>query len=204
MWLLGTEVSHSNEPFVFQQSHPFSLKWQTFRNSQEKQKVAFHENIPMSYYKPCSKILQKAPEAQKLRPSEEMLPSNCPTAQFFFPLSFLPLSHSCCISCWLGWKTWQKVPNFDYFDWKLKVNFIWQGHWVKQKVRMDKCPSDFISLVKICVLIQSLELILERGGLVERENPVFSLRIDGHCNVGVIISPFSGTSSCPVLSIYLD
>ena len=37
---------------------------------------------------------------------------------------------------------------------------------------MDKCPSDFISLVKICVLIQSLELILERGGLVERENPV--------------------------------
>ena len=38
---------------------------------------------------------------------------------------------------------------------------------------MDKCPLDFISLVKICVLIQSLELILERGGLVERENPVF-------------------------------
>ena len=26
---------------------------------------------------------------------------------------------------------------------------------------MDKCPSDFISLVKICVLIQSLELILD-------------------------------------------
>ena len=118
------------------------------------------------------KRLQKAPEAQKWRPSEEMSPSNCPTAQFFFPPSFLPLSHSCCISCWLGWKTWQKVPNFDYFDWKLEVNFIWQGHWVKQKVRMDKCPSDFISLVKICVLIQSLELILERGGLVERENPV--------------------------------
>ena len=61
----STEVSHSNEPFVFQQSHPFSLKWQTFRNSQEKQKVAFHENIPMSYYKPCSKILQKAAKGSR-------------------------------------------------------------------------------------------------------------------------------------------
>ena len=62
---LSTEVSHSNEPFVFQQSHPFSLKWQTFRNSQEKQKVAFHENIAMSYYKPCSKILQKAAKGSR-------------------------------------------------------------------------------------------------------------------------------------------
>ena len=42
---------------------------------------------------------------------------------------------------------------------------------------MDKCPSDFISLVKIYVLIQSLELILERGGLVERENPVVKYTI---------------------------
>ena len=51
---------------------------------------------------------------------------------------------------------------------------------------MDKCPSDFISLVKICVLIQSLELILERGGLVERENPVYK-KIRGRLFVVIIV-----------------
>ena len=177
MWTRFTEVSHSNEPFVFQQSHPFSLKWQTFRNSPEKQKVAFHENIPMSFYKPCSKILQKAAKgsrSSKMKAKWRDVTFQLSHCTVLLSPLFPPFSHSCCISCWLGWKTWQKVPNFDYFDWILEVNFIWQAHLVKQKVSMDKCPSDFISLVKICVPIQSLELILERGGLVEREIPVRS------------------------------
>ena len=81
--------------------------------------------------------LQKAGEDQKWRPSEELSHSYCPTAQFVHFPSFLPFSHSCCISCWPDWKKWRKVSNFADFDWKLVVNSIWQAHQEKQQVSMD-------------------------------------------------------------------
>ena len=117
--------------------------------------------------------LQKAGEDQKWRPSEELSHSHCPTAQFVLFPSFLPFSHSCCISCWPDWKKWRKVSNFADFDWKLVVNSIWQAHQENQKVSMDKCPSDFISFVKICVFIQWLELILKRSDPTEKETSVY-------------------------------
>ena len=52
------------------------------------------------------------------------------------------------------------------------VNSIWQAHQENQKVSMDKCPSDFISFVKICVFIQWLELILKRSDPTEKETSV--------------------------------
>ena len=116
--------------------------------------------------------LQKAGEDKKWRPSEELSHSYCPTAQFVLFPSFLPFSHSCCISCWPDWKKWRKVSNFADFDWKLVVNSIWQAHQENQKVSMDKCPSDFISFVKICVFIQWLELILKRGDPTGKETSV--------------------------------
>ena len=41
---------------------------------------------------------------------------------------------------------------------------------------MDKCPSDFISFVKICVFIQWLELILKRSDPTEKETYVDQYR----------------------------
>jgi len=116
--------------------------------------------------------LQKAGEDEKWSPSEELSHSYCPTAQLVLFPSFLPFSHSCCISCWPDWKKWRKVSNFADFDWKLVVNSIWQAHQENQKVSMDKCQSDFISLVKICVFIQWLELILKRSDPTEKETSV--------------------------------
>ena len=49
---------------------------------------------------------------------------------------------------------------------------------------MDKCPSDFISFVKICVFIQWLELILKRSDPTEKETSVEAfgsfLRVDNN------------------------
>ena len=138
--------------------------------------------------------LQKAGEDQKWRPSEELSHSYCHTAQFALFPSFLPFSHSCCISCWPDWKKWRKVSNFADFDWKLVVNSIWQAHQENQKVSMDKCRSDFISLVKICVFIQWLELILKRSDPTEKETSVCSL-----ISIKVVAVPLPWQCHCPIL-----
>ena len=141
--------------------------------------------------------LQKAGEDQKWRPSEELSLSYCPTAQFVLFPSFLPFSHSCCISCWPDWKKWRKVSNLADFDWKLVVNSIWQAHQENKKVSMDKCPSDFISFVKICVFIQWLELILKRTDPTEKETSV-------HHSVGALLSNFHIADQILVLDVKIS
>ena len=87
--------------------------------------------------------------------------SNCHTAQFFCPLSILPLSLRHMTVAWFLWEKWAKLTDFDYFDWKLVVTFTCQECLVKQIVNRFRCPSDLINFVKICAFVQPLEAILE-------------------------------------------
>ena len=173
--ITDTEVSFPVGSFVFQSGQPYLGNQKALMMLMKRQKWLVMKIFPCHFINLDQRSfirLQKAGEDQKWRPSEELSLSYCPTAQFVLFPSFLPFSHSCCISCWPDWKKWRKVSNFADFDWKLVVNSIWQAHQENQKVSMDKCPSDFISFVKICVFIQWLELILKRTDPTEKETSV--------------------------------
>ena len=139
-----TEISHSNEPFVTQPSHPFSPKWQWFDNSHEYQILNLHEDSQMTFYKYLSEIHQKsAKDLGRLKNEGQvqfaifLLSHSTCLLSPFFP----PLSHRLMSTVWLDWKKWQKRLEFDNFDWKLVINFIWQEYQVRQKVSRVKCPS---------------------------------------------------------------
>ena len=98
--------------------------------------------------------------------------SNWHSAQFFCPLSILPLSLRHMTVAWFLWEKWTKLTDFDYFDWKLVVTFTCQECLVKQIVSRFRCPSDLTSFVKICAFVQLLEAVIEWGGFIGWEFPV--------------------------------
>ena len=182
-----TEVSFPVGSFVFQSGQPYLGNQKALMMLMKRQKWLVMKIFPCHFINLDQRSfirLQKAGEDQKWRPSEELSHSYCPTAQLVLFPSFLPFSHSCCISCWPDWKKWRKVSNFADFDWKLVVNSIWQAHQENQKVSMDKCPSDFISFVKICVFIQWLELILKRGDPTGKETSVLEFNSSLYRQIG--------------------
>ena len=159
-------------------NHPFSPRWQRFSKSHEKQKVTFHENFWIPFYKHWSKTLQKARKGfrlQKQRPNQDSFHFQLSHCCFILAPTFLPFLTSTNNNksvAWFFWKKWERHWNFDIFDWKLVLSSISQGQSYNQKVALFRCPSDLTNFVKICAFVQSLEVILERSDSLGWELPV--------------------------------
>ena len=142
-------------------NHPFSPRWQRFSKSHEKQKVTFHENFWIPFYKHWSKTLQKARKGfrlQKQRPNQDSFHFQLSHCCFILAPTFLPFLTSTNNNksvAWFFWKKWERHWNFDIFDWKLVLSSISQGQSYNQKVALFRCPSDLTNFVKICVFVQS-------------------------------------------------